>query len=56
MSSTLVVGFLNVKIAAMDANKKDYVIKRDNVIKLQKLYEKIIKQDNTKDNGKTNDK
>lgn len=39
-------------MAAMDTNKKDYVIKKDNVIKLQKLYEKIIKQDKPKDNMK----
>jgi len=33
--------------------KKEYVIKKDNIIKLQKLYEKIIKEDKPKDNVKT---
>lgn len=51
----LVVGYLNVKVVVM-ANKKEYVIKKDNIIKLQKLYEKIIKEDKPKDNGKTNNK
>lgn len=50
----LVVGYLNVEVVM--TNKKEYVIKKDNIIKLQKLYEKIIKEDKPKDNGKTNNK
>lgn len=49
----LVVGCLNVKVVVM-ANKKEYVIKKDNIIKLQKLYEKIIKEDKPKDNETNN--
>jgi hypothetical protein len=36
--------------------KKDYKINKDNVIKLNKLYEKIIKQDKTKEDNETNNK
>lgn len=31
-------------------DKKEYIIKKDNIIKLNKLYEKIIIQEKTKDN------
>lgn len=51
----LVVGCYVEKTVVM-TNKKEYVIKKDNIIKLQKLYEKIIKEDKPKDNGKTNNK